>query len=145
MIFGRILFLILTFILSSCSTSLKVNPGVCEGKVFLGNFVESKDFKTKKNFQFEHKILSSFSYRGNAEVIYLDQVLEDKNIDCSSVKFLGLSLRNTWVDATVSLVPFITKSTLIISGKVLKLSQKNKKKDKVSLAWIKKNVVNLLK
>ena len=144
MIFGRILFLTSTFILYSCSTSLKINPGVCAGKIFLGNFVESKGFKTKKNFQFEYKILSSFSYRGNAEVIHLDQVLKDKNIDCSSVNFLGLSLRNTWVDATVSLVPFITKSTLVISGKVLKLSQKNKKKDKVSLAWIKKNVVNLL-
>ena len=90
MIFGRILFLILTFILSSCSTSLKVNSGVCEGKFFLGNFVESKDFKTKKNFQFEHKILSSFSYRGNAEVIYLDQVLETQTHKNSN--FLDLIL-----------------------------------------------------
>ena len=78
-------------------------------------------------------------------MIYLDKVLKDKNIDFSSVNFLGLSLRNTWVDATVGLVPFITKSTLIISGKSLNLSQKNQKKNKVSLAWIKKNVVNLLK
>ena len=145
MVFDR--FLIFAFMLSltSCSSSLKINPGECGGEVVLGSYLEGSKLKNKKDFIIENKVLTSFSFKGNSEVIYLDQVLEENEINCSQIKSLSLLLKNSWSDVLISLIPFMTRSTLVVSGEDLKLSQKNHKKDEVRLTWIKKNVVNLLR
>lgn len=143
--FDRVLFLAFILSLTSCSSSLKINPGDCGGEVVLGSYREGSNFKTKKNFIIEDKILTSFSFKGNSEVIYLDQVLEENEINCSQVKSLSLLLKKSWSDVLISLIPFMTRSTLVVSGEDLKLSQKNHKKDEVRLTWIKRNVVNLLR
>jgi hypothetical protein len=145
MVFDRVLIFSLMLSLTSCSSSLKINPGECGGEVVLGSYLEGSKLKDKRNFLIEDKILTSFSFKGNSEVIYLDQVLEENEINCSQIKSLSLLLKNSWSDVLISLIPFITRSTLVVSGIDLKISQKNDKKDEVRLTWIKKNVVNLLR
>jgi hypothetical protein len=145
MVFDRVLIFAFMLSLTSCSSSLKINPGECGGEVVLGRYLEGSKLKNKKDFIIEDKILTSFSFKGNSEVIYLDQFLKENEIDCSRVKSLSLLLKNTWSDVLISLIPFMTRSTLVVSGEDLKLSQKNYKKDEVRLTWIKKNVVNLLR
>ena len=100
---------------------LKKEIKVFIDKKTISSHMDDKYEEVKKNVSLKGfrpgKVPREVLKRQFGQAIYgevLDQVLKDKNIDCSSVNFLGLSLRNTWVDATVGLVPFITKSTLII-------------------------------
>ena len=51
--------------------------------------------------------------------------LRSKNIDCDKKQALSLTLKNTWSDVVLSLVPFITRTTVRVSiGPLRKIKKK---------------------
>ena len=110
-------FIFLPIILSlfSCSTSLKVTSGECNGRLYLAKLKGSKLSNLNKVKRIEEKKLTSFSFLGNADTIYLGELLRNKKMDCSKKKALSLTLKNTWSDVVLSLVPFITRTTVRVS------------------------------
>lgn len=96
---------ILTLLLSSCSSSLKVSSLNCPDKLELFSLDRSaSDVK-------------SFSIRkfGVGELNYsLKELFEDQNLSCQSAREVSLDLTQTVFDVALSLIPSFTSRTLII-------------------------------
>ena len=111
--------------LCSCSSSLKVTSEDCSGKLYLAKLENSKLTRPNRVSNIEEKNLTSFSFIGNADTIYLGEFLRKKKVGCNNKKALTLTLKNTWSDVLLSLVPFITRTTIKVSIGPIKMMRKN--------------------
>ncbi len=117
--------------LFSCSTSLKITSEECKGRLYLAKLKGSRLSSLNKVSRLEEKKLTSFSFIGNPDTIYLGDFLRSKNIDCDKKQALSLTLKNTWSDVIFSLVPFITRTTVRVSIGPLRRIKKKKLAGKI--------------
>ena len=116
---------IILILFFSCSTSLKVTSEECSGRLYLAKLKGSRLSKLNKVTKLEEKKLTSFSFIGNADTIYLGELLRKKRMDCSKKQALSLTLKNTWSDVFWSLVPFINRTTIRVSiGPLRRINKK---------------------
>ncbi|MEC7183302.1 MAG: hypothetical protein VXY34_05065 [Bdellovibrionota bacterium] len=99
----------------SCSTSLRVTSEECSGRLYLAKLKGSKLSKLNRVSKLEEKKLTSFSFIGNTDTIYLGEFLRKKRMDCRKKQALSLTIKNTWSDVVLSLVPFINRTTVRVS------------------------------
>ena len=119
------IFLPIILNLFSCSTSLKVTSEDCNGRLYLAKLKDSKLSNLNRVRRLEEKKLTSFSYLGNADTVYISEFLRRKKMDCNEKQALSLTLKNTWSDVILSLVPFITRTTVKFSiGPLRRLKKK---------------------
>ena len=110
-------FLLLPIFMSlfSCSTALRVTSKECNGKLYLAKLKNSKLANLNRVSRIEEKNLTSFSFIGNAETVYLNDFLRKERVDCDKSQALTLTLKNTWSDVLLSLIPFMTRTTVKVS------------------------------
>lgn len=77
----------------------------------LGNSLESTE-----DFMIEKSIYTPWSPL-NAQVISLQEILEEKNIQCSQVRKLEITFKSDLGDALLSCFPFLAHKTLLLKGK----------------------------
>ena len=93
-------------VLSSCSTHRIFRPVGCDGKGVWSKKVKNPDFSIKKDVFF-------YGYKNQQK---FKTLLGDDVIVCEQVKSMSLSIKKSWKDALVSLIPFVSSYQLTLSG-----------------------------
>ena len=71
------------------------------------------DFVVKEKFW----VLASLD--GDPEVAYLNKILRKKNIECFAIEEMNVSFEHNFFDTVLSVVPFLSRTTVVIKGKFL--------------------------
>jgi hypothetical protein len=103
------LFFILSFLFVSCSGQLILNPRGCKTKASWG---ETQLEAEGNNFLVEKKIWIAF----DRKEIRLKEYLGFEKIKCSRVNTLSMQVKTSWSDAIYSLIPLLTRKTIILEG-----------------------------
>lgn len=107
---GNFLFcLFLVLLLGGCASKLVIIPKYCKNKQ--ASFMAGNE----RDFHFKIRKWSFFDFK-NLEVVDLDEVLKSKKIKCSSLKNINVSVEYMFLDAFITLIPFVNAKTILFSG-----------------------------
>ncbi len=97
-------YLLILFLLTSCSHSLTLNPKGCYSKGLVKEH-ESESLILKDT-------IISFGFESEK---YLEKILEKKKIDCKKVKNMNYTFKQGPFDSLISILPLVSVKTLIIN------------------------------
>lgn len=89
------------FLIVSCSSSLKVNPGRCSGLVRL----KQKKEQSQASSTFIHR---QFGF-GQEEVGLDELLIQAKAPDCNRIEAVNLSIESDFWDQFISIIPLVSQ------------------------------------
>jgi hypothetical protein len=116
---NKTVYLLLLFLLLSCSSNVTINPRGCNGKLLWAkdNFDQAYDFDKKIELWTPFGLF-------NETKLDLRLILKKENISCEDVEQITLTLTTSKQALLQSLNPFTSTKTLILKGR---LKPQNKK------------------
>jgi hypothetical protein len=107
---GNFIFcLVLILLLGGCASKVVINPKYCKNKK--ASFMAGDE----RDFHFKIRKWSFFDFK-NLEIVDLDEVLKSNKIECNTLKNINVSVEYMFIDAFVTLIPFVNAKTILFSG-----------------------------
>ena len=104
-----VLFACMTFLFTSCGTSIVVSPRGCVTKAQWGKKISNPDFVIVES------VWSPLGFLDKQHVS-IKKMLKSKKIYCSQLRRVSVVVRSSWQDVLRSIIPFAATRSVEVAG-----------------------------